>query len=310
MGISHAIRGASAGGPFPGTHDPSKPFPCTQPSYGCGATEIAPSPFVDARLTDHSAPPEARLLWAPRLASWPFTVGPTLSPLSLHLCSTAHAATLSNRSSCEPKLQTAVLANRSSSELASAARLAQPLDLRVSRHIQIRCTDTVFPPCPCPMLPWAFCSAHTVHEDLGTSEEVWGRPAAADSLRRQRREAEPPGADVMPDTERRAPSRAPTRTRRVGQRPERPSEEETRARNHPSWGRREASWGAVPTRGRKHHRQGRHQSERILHRSRRANLWWGAFAGSFNLSREAEGKNRRGRRACFSRQRTLGSASR
>jgi hypothetical protein len=104
MGISHAIRGASAGGPFPGTHDPSKPFPCTQPSYGCGATEIAPSPFVDARLTDHSAPPEARLLWAPRLASWPFTVGPTLSPLSLHLCSTAHAATLSNRSSCEPKL--------------------------------------------------------------------------------------------------------------------------------------------------------------------------------------------------------------
>jgi hypothetical protein len=172
MGISHAIRGASARDPFPGTHDPSKRFPCTQPSSGCGATEIAPSPFVDARLTDHSAPPEARLLWAPRLASWPFTVGPTLSPLSLHLCSTAHAATLSNRSPCEPKLQTAVLANRSSSELASAARLAQPLDLRVSRHIQIRCTDTVFPPCPCPMLPWAFCSAHTVHEDLGTSEEV------------------------------------------------------------------------------------------------------------------------------------------
>jgi hypothetical protein len=33
MGISHAIRGASARDLFPGTHDPSKPFPCTQPSY-------------------------------------------------------------------------------------------------------------------------------------------------------------------------------------------------------------------------------------------------------------------------------------
>lgn len=56
MGISHATRGASARGLFPGTHDPSKPFPCTQPSYTCGATEVAPSPFVDARLTDRSAP--------------------------------------------------------------------------------------------------------------------------------------------------------------------------------------------------------------------------------------------------------------
>jgi hypothetical protein len=33
MGISHATRGASARDLFPGTHDPSKPFPCTQPSY-------------------------------------------------------------------------------------------------------------------------------------------------------------------------------------------------------------------------------------------------------------------------------------
>lgn len=65
MGISHAIRGASARDLFPGTHDPSKPFPCTQPSYACGATEIAPSPFVDARLTDSSAPLRAtRSLWA------------------------------------------------------------------------------------------------------------------------------------------------------------------------------------------------------------------------------------------------------
>jgi hypothetical protein len=56
MGISHATRGASARDLFPGTHNPSKPFPCTQPSYACGATEIAPSPFVDARLTDLSAP--------------------------------------------------------------------------------------------------------------------------------------------------------------------------------------------------------------------------------------------------------------
>jgi hypothetical protein len=31
-GISPATRGASARVPFPGTHDPSKPFPCTQPS--------------------------------------------------------------------------------------------------------------------------------------------------------------------------------------------------------------------------------------------------------------------------------------
>jgi hypothetical protein len=34
MGISHATRGASTGDPFPGTLDPSKLFPCTQPSYG------------------------------------------------------------------------------------------------------------------------------------------------------------------------------------------------------------------------------------------------------------------------------------
>lgn len=164
MGISHAIRGASARDPFPGTHDPSKPFPCTQPSEWCGATEIAPSPFVDARLTDPSAPLEARLLWASRLASEPFTVGLPLSPLQPRLCFTASAQLL----------QTAVLANRSSSEPASAARLAQPLDLRVLLHIQIRCTCKALPPCPCPMLPWAYCSAHTVLEDLGTPkrEEV------------------------------------------------------------------------------------------------------------------------------------------
>jgi hypothetical protein len=104
MGISHAIRGASARDPFPGTHDPSKPFPCTQPSYECGATEIAPSPFVDARLTDHSAPPgQPDLSGSPRLASWPFTVGPTLSPLSLRLCLAAPASAPTNRSPFEPK---------------------------------------------------------------------------------------------------------------------------------------------------------------------------------------------------------------
>ena len=92
-------------------------------------------------------------------------------------------------------------------EPTSAVRLAQPLDLRVFLHVQIRCTGAAFPPHPCPMLPWAFCSAHTVPEEPDTSEEARDRPAAADSLRRQRREAEPPGADVMPDTERRAPSR-------------------------------------------------------------------------------------------------------
>jgi hypothetical protein len=59
MGISHATRGASARDLLPGTHDPSKLFPCTQPSYQCGATEVTPSPFVDARLTDPSAPLKA-----------------------------------------------------------------------------------------------------------------------------------------------------------------------------------------------------------------------------------------------------------
>jgi hypothetical protein len=34
MGISHATRGASTGDLFPGTLDPSKLFPCTQPSSG------------------------------------------------------------------------------------------------------------------------------------------------------------------------------------------------------------------------------------------------------------------------------------
>jgi len=146
MGISHAIRGASAWNPFPGTHDPSKPFPCTQPSAWRRTTEVAPSPFVDARLTDPSAPlgipdcsggTEARIRAVHGRAS-PLAV--TAPPLLHHLCPASVEGT-------------------------RAVRLAQPLDLRVLLHVQIRCTGQTLPPGPCPMLPWALCSASTVLGD-------------------------------------------------------------------------------------------------------------------------------------------------
>jgi len=57
MGISHATRGASARDPSPGTHDPSKRFPCTQPSKQAGGDRSHVPLLVDARLTEQAAPP-------------------------------------------------------------------------------------------------------------------------------------------------------------------------------------------------------------------------------------------------------------
>jgi hypothetical protein len=152
MGISHATRGASAGDPFPGTLDPSKLFPCTQPSSGQRVLRL--------HLSLTPASPTILLLLArpdlsssPRLASWPFTVGLPLSPLLPRLC----------HDPFESLLPQALF--RALSRAGFGSGLARPLDLRVFLHVQIRCTCPAFPPCLCPMLPWAFCSARTVLGD-------------------------------------------------------------------------------------------------------------------------------------------------
>jgi hypothetical protein len=108
-------------------------------------TPASPTLLLPSGRPDHSG--------SPRLASGPFTVGLPLSPLQPRLCS--------------PLLSPLVwkaLASPLSSRT-STVRLAQPLDLRVFLHVQIRCTCPALPPDRCPMLPWAFCSALTVLED-------------------------------------------------------------------------------------------------------------------------------------------------
>lgn len=192
MGISHAFRGACARDLFPGTQDPSKRFPCTQPSARCGATEIAPSSLVDARLTDLSAPlgttgslraTEARIQ----------TVHGRASPLAVAVppLLTASAESLSSR---HPRR---AWRNHSTSGSCSTHRSVAP-----ARRCRLTCARCFH----------GLSALHTPSTRTCTSEEVCseeqrGRPAAAVLLRHQRREAEPPGADVMPDTERRAPSR-------------------------------------------------------------------------------------------------------
>jgi len=99
MGISHATRGASAGDPFPGTHDPSKRFPCTQPSEQQEVTEATSrSSLTPASPTALLPPKNSIARVSPELASWPFTVGLPLSPLSLRRRSATSVHSISSRS--------------------------------------------------------------------------------------------------------------------------------------------------------------------------------------------------------------------
>jgi hypothetical protein len=136
MGISHATRGASARDPFPGTHDPSKPFPCTQPSDRQRATEIAahlsltpasPTLLLPLEGPDHSGPP--------RLASGPFTARLPLSPLPLRLRSAASVCSISACQSLfrdsfkcrwDADLRSAAWRSRSTSGSCSAYRSVAP----------------------------------------------------------------------------------------------------------------------------------------------------------------------------------------
>jgi hypothetical protein len=145
-------------------------------------------------------------------------------------------------------------------------RLAQPLDLRVFLHVQIRCTCMALPPRRCPMLPWAFCSAHTVLEDL----------LRRDHLRRDGRSTSGSGSAASPasrsgatrgrrDAGHRAPRSVAGRRRgpegKEGE-AESPSEDGDPETQPPQ---QESAAGVLrcsPNRGPRHHRQGRHQPER------------------------------------------------
>lgn len=211
--------------------------PCTQPSAWCETAEAAPSPPVDARLTEPPAPPgQPDLSGAPRLATGPFTVGLPLSPLQPRLCT--------------PPLPC-------SFEPTSAAHLAQPLDLRVLLHVQSRCTCKTLPPYRCPMLPWAFCSASTV---LGDPYSGKGAPpkrapprrCKVDQLQRVCCVASVVSGATRGrrDAGHRAPRSVAGRRRGPegkGSELQRPSEERTGAHHHPSKDPLRASWGAVRT---------------------------------------------------------------
>jgi hypothetical protein len=193
MGISHATRGASARDPFPGTHDPSKPFPCTQPSEQLEVTEATPHLSLTPASPTSLLPPKNSIARGHQ-SSHP---GRSRSGFPSRRCRFASAP---------PPSSTPSALSGDSFERPSRAtwsrprqrRLAQPLDLRVFRLVQIRCTGPTFPSCLCPMLPWALCSAHRVLEDSISSEEApseegESRPAAAVLLRRQRRRRSHPG---------------------------------------------------------------------------------------------------------------------
>lgn len=192
-------------GSFPRDARPFEAFPLYAAILRVNRDVNRPSPFVDARLTDHSAPPGATGSLQPDwispacLGSHP---GRSRSGFPSRRCCLASASPLLPRS-----FRIAALSSALSSALPSWHQLRPGVTSRPQglppRTDPLHMPGVSTVPVPDASMGFLLCT----HRPRGpsTSEEVSGRPAAAVLLRRQRRESEPLGADVMPDTERRAP---------------------------------------------------------------------------------------------------------
>jgi hypothetical protein len=214
-------------------------FPlCTQPSYACDATEATPSPFVDARLTDPSAPPGQPDLSGVRRGSHPSR---SRSGFPSRRCSPASAHRLCRAlSSRHPRR-----AWRSHSTSGSFSTYRAVAPARRCHHAGARC----------------FHGLSALHPPFsGTGAPVKGTPPKRPPPKRctvdQRQRFCCVASVVSGATRGRrdAGHRAPRSVARRRRGPEgkrsglkRPSEEGTRARNHPSKGPPRASWGAVRT---------------------------------------------------------------
>jgi hypothetical protein len=194
MGISHATRGASAGDPFPGTLDPSKLFPCTQPSSGQRVLRL--------HLSLTPASPTILLLLArpdlsssPRLASWPFTVGLPLSPLLPRLCHDPFESLLP-----QALFRDAGECHREPTSAAPPGAAARPQGLP-PRTDPLHRQGVSARPVPDASMGFVLCTHRP--RGPGSSEEApseegglpgeRGRPAAAVLLRRPRRKRSHPG---------------------------------------------------------------------------------------------------------------------
>lgn len=196
-------------------------LPCTQPSYACGATEIAPSPFVDARLTDSSAPLRAtRSLWATKARIR--AVHGRASPLAVAAppLLTASAESLSSRHPRRAWRNHSTSGSSSTYRSVAPARRCRPAGARCFHGLSALHTPssrTVLPP----------KRPHLRRGVRSTScSGSAASPASRSGATRGRR-----------DAGHRAPRSVAGRRRGPegkGSGPERPSEDGTRERSHPS----------------------------------------------------------------------------